>query len=138
MALLTFLIIACDSKDLSAPTAFNENDLSNVSYHFVGLNSKETVVILGQLNFSELEEFNISGTWSLETWGEQPQFPGLPADGTFSGVIHGELAIINFDLPETKEFLGLVVEGFRENKLVGTLRLLPESKFSSRFEAIRQ
>ena len=49
MALLTFLIIACDSKDLSAPTAFNENELSNVSYHFVGLNSKETVVILGQL-----------------------------------------------------------------------------------------
>lgn len=137
-ALMTFLLIGCKSDEIVVPTAFNENDLSNVSYNFVGLDQEETVVILGQLNFAEIEGLNISGKWGLETWGEQPQFPHLPAEGAFKGFIHSDVAIINIDLPETEAFLGLVVEGFSENRLVGTLRLLPESKFSGRFEAIRK
>lgn len=138
VVLMTLLIIACDSEDLTAPTVFNESDFSSVSYAFVGLNQNDIVVILGQLTFAKLEELYITGTWHLETWGEQPQFPHLPADGTLSGTIHGDLAIINIDLPETEEFIGLLSEGFREDKLVGTLTVHPDSKFRGRFEAIRK
>lgn len=138
VVLMTFLTVGCGGAGVVPPTAFTVNDLSNASYNFVGLDDKETVVLLGQLNFAEVEESNISGTWSLETWGEQPHFSYLPADGTFSGFIHGQTAIITIDFPQTSESLGLVVEGFRESKLVGTLRLLPKSEFSGRFEAIRK
>ena len=139
LIILACLFMGCTNGEPTSPTTeFDESVLSDVSYNFVGLDQKEAVVILGQLNFSEVENLNISGTWNLETWGEQPQFSHLPANGSFSGFIHGQLGIINIDLPETEEFLGLIVEGVRENKLVGSLRLFPESEFSGRFEAIER
>lgn len=136
LSLLLVLGGGCDSVEPPAPPVLAKDALSNATYNFVGLDQSESVVLLGKLDFSEREEGALSGSWELTPWGEQEHFTSLPGTGSFTGLIHGDVAVIQISLSEIGESLGLVVEGLHEDRLVGSLTLLPDSRFEGRFEAI--
>lgn len=142
-SLLTILLlptvlvgIACDSAEPPRAVVFSADALSDISYHFVGLDGTEAVVLLGTLSFAESEGGTLAGSWQLAPWGEQEPFAALPGGGSFTGFIHGDRAILRIEWPGTDTSLGLVVEGLRDDRLVGSLILQPGMQFEGRFEAI--
>lgn len=133
-----FILVAggCDSAEVAEAPTFAEDALSNTTYNVVVLDEHDAVILLGELAFGERQENAVSGSWQLSPWGEQASFAALPGDGSFTGLIHGQAAIVQIALPETEATLGLIIEGVLDDRLVGSLRLLPGSEFEGRFEAI--
>ena len=149
IVILIVLFISCsDDKQPIEPTSFTIDDISNTSYRIVAKNDNDSVILLGRLNFNQIEDNEITGTWNLETWGKNSLFPTLAINegkqfptsaniGTFSGFISGNIAILEINLPSVDNSLGIVIKGILNEKLIGKITLLPNKEFDGSFEAIK-
>jgi hypothetical protein len=113
-------------------------ELSGTSYNVVIKDAGETVLMLGSVDFTDQVGDSVSGTWSLEPWGDASRTAVSPGAGTLAGRLVGGQAIVQLKPGSGTESMGLLVEGFRAGRMVGTATILPAKNFDGRFEAIHE
>jgi hypothetical protein len=125
------------------------SELPGTSYGVAILDNHGLVTLLGKLRFDSVSDDTITGTWLLETWGEQPGFPGLivntgeqfpdgPPVSTFSGQVFGDAVILRLPMPQGDRVLGIFIDRQDGTRLFGSVDTLPDQEFSGSIEALRE
>jgi hypothetical protein len=136
LAFLTLLTLSCSSREqVLAPQPLDPAKLAGGTFDVVAKNTDESIILLGQLHLGPIVGTAIGGTWELRQWSGS-DIPGLPGRGSVTGSVFGRAAILQLDLPGTQQSLGIVVDRLVNERIAGTISLLPSRSFRGSIEAI--
>jgi len=104
-------------------------------------------LLLGNLCFDALSEKSLTGTWNMESWGAQAQFASLPVNEgrafpdtcgmeAFEAEVFGDLIIAALPLGLGETHLGIVLNDLADERLTGTVALLPTGGFEGTVDGV--
>ena len=146
---LAAAMVSCGGERVTeGRSGVETSQLAGTDYALAVLDAEDGLVLLGRLTFEAIDGEQVRGGWRLETWGEQPDFDGLPVNrgavfpedadlGAFTGQIFGDWVIVRIALPRAGDSLGLVFQEQDGEELLGTATLLPSGLFKGRVRGLR-
>lgn len=136
IAFLAMLSLSCSSHErVLAPEPLDPATLAGGTFDVVAKNANESIILLGQLHLGPIVGNAIGGTWDMRQWSGS-DIPGLPGQGSVSGSVFGRAVILQLDLIGTQQSLGIVVDRVVNDRITGTISLLPSRSFRGSIEAI--
>jgi hypothetical protein len=136
IALALLISLGCSSREqVLAPQPLDPTMLAGGTFNVVGKNASESIILLGQLHLGPIVGTSIGGTWELRQWTGNG-IPGLPGRGSVTGSVFGRAALLQLDLSGTEQSLGIVVDRLVDDRITGTISLLPSRSFRGTIEAI--
>lgn len=134
--LAVLLTLGCSAREqVLAPQPLDPATLAGGTFDVVAQNANESIVLLGTLHLGPIVRTAIGGTWEMRQW-RGSDIPGLPGRGSVTGSVFGRAAILQLALPGTTESLGIVVDAQVNERITGTISLLPSRSFRGSLEAI--
>jgi len=133
---LVMISLGCSSREqVLAPQPLDPAALAGQTLNVVAKNADDSVILLGQLHLGPIVGTAIGGTWDLRQWSGH-DIPGLPGRGSVNGTVFGRAAILQLALPGTTQALGIMVDRLVNERITGTISLLPSRSFRGSIEAI--
>lgn len=144
---VTAFILSCETNDPNDEISqWSPDELSGQSLAVIA-KDKNKNILFGVMQFEPFKNNTVSGKWRFETWGEQKLFKTLPVNmgdafpetadlGLFTGIIHGNILIINIELEDGDSSLGVIINGKDNDMIKGRISLLPDKEFDGIFEAV--
>lgn len=136
LTFLAVLTLGCSERErVLAPQPLDPATLAGGTFNVVAKNANASIVLLGTLHLGPIVGTSIGGTWDMRQWSGS-DIPGLPGRGSVTGSVFGRAAILQLDLPGRAESLGIVVDAQVNERITGTISLLPSRSFRGSLEAI--
>ena len=136
LAFVALLLLGCSSRErVLAPQPLDPAKIAGGTFDVIGHDVSGDVVLRGQIHLGPIVGTAIGGTWQLGRWSGSP-IAGLPGRGSLRGEVFGRAMMLQLQLPQNAETVGIMVDRTMNGRVTGTISLLPSRRLRGALEVL--